>query len=199
MSLHAYRRKRTFHRTTEPRGASLSPEKRAQRSNRAPIFVIHKHDASHLHYDLRLEIDGVLKSWAIPKGPINDPDERRLAARTEDHPFAYRVYEGVIPVGEYGAGPSMLWDRGTYTPLHQKKFTSRDVSSGTLEFALKGKKLTGTWVLFRFKTNNGKELWILKKTRKDPMVGPRDVTKAFPRSVKTNRTMREIVRDDAHG
>lgn len=196
MSLRAYHQKRSFQKTKEPRGEVKALRKRVSRK---PIYVIHKHDASHMHYDLRLEIDGVLKSWAIPKGPINDPEERRLAARTEDHPFAYRLYEGVIPAGEYGAGPSMLWDRGTYHPLHQSGFTSKDVASGTLEFVLKGKKLKGTWVLFRFKSEKGKELWIFKKTKKDPMPGPRDVIKAFPRSVKTNRTMREILRDDAHG
>lgn len=191
MGLAAYNKMRRFSKTPEPAGKPKASTKR----KKDPIFVVHMHDASHLHYDIRLEIDGVLKSWAVPKGPINDPKERRLAARTEDHPFAYRTFEGVIPEGEYGAGPSMLWDRGTFHPIHQEKFTAADVKKGTLEFELHGEKMKGIWVLFRFKQEKGKEYWILKKAKKGPPAGPRDLIRAFPRSVKSDRTIEEIRHD----
>ena len=131
-----------------------------------PIFVVQEHHASHLHYDFRLEIDGVLKSWAVPKGPSLDPRVRRLAIQVEDHPIEYAEFEGVIPERQYGAGKVFLWDRGEWRP---KGDAGLGLGSGRLEFTLNGKKLKGDWILIRTKnTRNagrGKRNWLLLKRR----------------------------------
>lgn len=146
-----YHKKRDFKKTTEPAGEEgISKLKR-------PIYLIQKHDARNLHYDFRLEVGGVLKSWAVPKGPSTDPDVKRLAIETEDHPLAYADFEGVIPEGEYGAGEVIIWDRGTYKNI--KKMSAEDqYRSGQIEVNLEGKKLKGGFVLI--KTGRG---WLLKK------------------------------------
>ncbi|MBZ0148359.1 MAG: DNA ligase [Pseudorhodoplanes sp.] len=155
--LNRYRRKRDFRRTPEPRGGGERPITQLR-------FSIQKHAASHLHYDLRLEMDGVLKSWAIPKRPSLSPSERRLAIRTEDHPLSYRNFHGRIPKGEYGAGLVTVWDRGTYRGQHggSEQDLLRGLRKGSLSFVLRGRKLRGDYALVRFKPPNQ---WLLIKTR----------------------------------
>src|SRR5204862_6841214 len=151
-----YRNKRDFTRTPEPRGAPA-----ARRGKLA--FVIQKHDASRLHYDFRLELDGVLKSWAVPKGPSVDPAERRLAVEVEDHPLEYGDFEGVIPAGEYGGGTVLVWDRGTWSPEGD---AADGLRRGRLEFELHGEKLSGGWMLLRMKEHGeSKPQWLLVKRR----------------------------------
>src|ERR1700722_18378245 len=136
MGLVEYRRKRDFSRTSEPRG------KRVARTSQLS-FVVQKHAASHLHYDFRLELDGVLKSWAVPKGPDLDPSQKRLAMQVEDHPIDYATFEGIMPKGEYGGGTVMLWDQGTRGPLGDPR---KDYREGHLKFILHGQKLQGGWM-----------------------------------------------------
>ena len=139
-----YRRKRDFAVTPEPRG---KPTGRP----RGRSFVVQKHTASRLHYDFRLELDGVLKSWAIPKGPSLDPADKRLAMQTEDHPLEYGGFEGIIPEGEYGAGTVLVWDRGTWEPLDEGR---PHLERGTLSFRLRGEKLRGRWALVRIRARD---------------------------------------------
>lgn len=153
MKLETYRIKRDFKKTTEPKG---SPGDNAV-SN---IFVIQKHHASHLHYDFRLAIGGVLKSWAIPKGPSLSPADKRLAVMVEDHPLAYADFEGVIPEGQYGAGKVEIWDRGTWEPVGD---LTTWLEKRKLEFILHGKKLKGAWVLIGLK--NDPKNWLLIKRK----------------------------------
>ena len=150
MSLKEYQAKRKFAKTPEP-----PPSPRLWRTRkRLPIFVVQKHDASHLHYDFRLEMDGVLKSWAVPKGVSEKPDEKRLAVAVEDHPFEYANFEGEIPRGEYGAGTVEIWDKGNYEMIEATK--------KAYKFILNGKKLKGQYVLFNFKNDKN---WLLFKTK----------------------------------
>src|SRR3982075_3957485 len=135
MSLTEYRRNRDFTKTPEPVG-------RAQRSSRRNIFVVQKHDASRLHYDFRLAVNGVLASWAVPKGPSMNPADKRLAIRTEDHPLEYAKFEGVIPSGQYGAGTVMVWDLGNYQPLANQP-PEEQLASGKIDILLLGEKLRG--------------------------------------------------------
>jgi len=179
--LKEYQQKGRFTKTTEP-----APQKKSSRSGK--LFVVQKHRASHLHYDLRLEIDGVLKSWAVPKGPSLDPAVRRLAMAVEDHPIDYADFEGIIPEGEYGGGTVMVWDRGTYIP--ESQMTS-DFGRGELKFTLQGVKLKGSWVLVRTK---GRQ-WLLIKHR-DQYASTADITLSDPRSVVTQRTLAEIAADE---
>ena len=144
MGLEEYREKRDFRKTTEPMGS--------QTRERGNIYVIQKHDATHLHYDLRLEMDGVLKSWAVPKVPPTERGLKRLAVQVEDHPIEYANFAGIIPEGEYGAGTVEIWDRGKY---HLKERTENK-----LVFEIEGTKLRGTYCLLRFK---GKENWLFFK------------------------------------
>jgi bifunctional non-homologous end joining protein LigD len=185
-SLKKYRSKRNFEATAEPAGA--------ERSNGAAeelLYVIQKHDASHLHYDFRLEWRGVLLSWAVPKGPSLDPSVKRLAARVEDHPVEYGGFEGTIPKGEYGGGTVMLWDRGTWTP--EVPDVDAALGKGELKFTLHGKKLKGSWVLVRTKGYGGskKESWLLIKHR-DRYASTEDVLEKKPKSVLSSRLLPEI-------
>ncbi len=154
--LNAYRKKRDFKKTSEPAGSS-----KKQASTR-PVFVVQKHAARALHYDVRLEIDGVLKSWAVPKGPPLRPQDKRLAVMTEDHPMEYGSFEGTIPKGEYGAGTVKIWDQGTYQNIKQKKDKTQmpmksAVKEGQIEVSFSGKKLKGKYALVRTKFGGEKK------------------------------------------
>jgi DNA ligase D-like protein (predicted 3'-phosphoesterase) len=189
--LQEYRQKRRFGRTPEPAGEGGV-------AAAGPIFVVQKHDASHLHYDFRLEVDGVLKSWAIPKGPATDPGQKRLAVPTEDHPLAYAAFEGVIPQGEYGAGTVMVWDTGKFRNLTEKKGVpiplAQAVAHGHVKVWLEGRKLRGGYALTRFKTGKD-EAWLLVKMD-DELADPgRDPLVSEPRSVLSDRTLEEIARE----
>lgn len=185
-----YRRKRDFTRTAEPKGGK-------GRTRQKLAFVIQKHAASHLHYDLRLELDGVMKSWAVPKGPSLDPSIKRLAMEVEDHPIEYNTFEGTIPKGEYGGGTVMLWDRGTYTyggtdpdPLAGLR---RGFHKGDFKFVLHGKRLRGSWVLVRTRRDaKNRAQWLLIKHRDEYAIPASDVTAEHQTSVATGRTMEEI-------
>ncbi len=180
MDLSKYNRKRNFDSTTEPKGE-------IKKSNNEIIFVVQKHAASHLHYDFRLEIDGVLKSWAIPKGPSMNPEERRLAILVEDHPYAYKDFEGTIPEGNYGAGTVLVWDNGTYTLDNDN--VKESIKNGHLSFSLNGKKLKGEFVLVRLKIKQ-KNAWLLMKKRDEYISNTNVLLKN--KSVISNLTLEEI-------
>jgi len=188
-----YQRKRNFSRTTEPTGDKGKP-------HRQPIFVVQKHGARSLHYDLRLEVDGVLKSWAIPKGPSSDPNVRRLAVPTEDHPLEYAAFEGVIPKPEYGAGAVMVWDYGTYRNLRDRPdrpfSMRRSIREGKVEVDLQGKKLKGGYVLIRTGFGMKTPGWLLKKMI-DEYASPSEPTATLPDSAKTGRTLEKIAKAGA--
>jgi len=191
MALEEYKRKRDFKKTPEPEG-NVAP-KRAER-----FFCVQKHLASHLHYDFRLEHNGVLLSWAVPKGPSLDPKTKRLAMHVEDHPVDYGEFEGVIPEG-YGAGIVMLWDRGTWTP--ETDDVDAALKKGDLKFTLNGYKLKGSWVLVRTggryagARGGGDRSWLLIKHR-DDWSGDLDITEFAPRSVKSDGDFEDILGDD---
>ncbi|MBA3553655.1 MAG: hypothetical protein H0W29_02685 [Gemmatimonadales bacterium] len=185
-----YRRKRDFSRTAEPSGG---PRKKAKKL----AFVIQKHAATHLHFDLRLELDGVMKSWAVPKGPSLDPTVKRLAMEVEDHPIEYNKFEGTIPQGEYGGGSVMLWDRGTHqyggTDPDPEEGLRRGYAKGDFKFILSGKRLKGSWVLVRTRRGDPKRpQWLLIKHRDEHSVEGSDVVADNMTSVTTGRTMEEI-------
>lgn len=189
--LRTYNDKRDFTLTAEPRGAvGRGTKKAAKRASSALSFVVQKHDATRLHYDFRLEHEGVLWSWAVPKGPSLDPTVRRLAARTEDHPLDYAGFEGVIPDGEYGGGPVIVWDRGSWTPEGD---AAAGMAKGHLKFALKGKKLNGTFHLVRLKPRgNEKESWLLFKVDDEDARAGSDVVEEQPESVKSGKTIEAV-------
>lgn len=189
--LDEYKKKRDFGLTSEPSGGR-------KRAGRKPIFVVQKHDASHLHYDLRLEMGGVLKSWAVPKGPSTDPAEKRLAVETEDHPIEYAGFEGVIPDSQYGAGTVMVWDRGTYRNLKMKGGSEVSMEEcfekGHITVWLDGSKLKGGYSLTRFRRQDARQ-WLLVKM-KDEEVFPRpDITSSEPLSAISGRTIEEIAEE----
>ncbi len=187
--LSAYRAKRHFDRTPEPRG---KPACRAG----AGRFVVQRHRARRLHFDFRLEINGVFKSWAVTKVPSLDPSVRRLAIEVEDHPLEYGVFEGVIPKGEYGAGAVQLWDRGDWRSQTGNR-PGYDFGKGVLKFVLHGRKLKGGWALIRVGARSGdaRKSWLLVKERdREAKRGSPDRLARFARSVKTGRTLAEIVR-----
>lgn len=186
MSLRQYWQKRNFKKTPEPRGRQGSGEGEG-------LYVIQQHAASRLHYDFRLELDGALKSWAVPKGPSLDPTRKRLAVQVEDHPLDYAQFEGVIPAGQYGGGTVLLWDRGRWTPLEDPR---AGLKHGRLKFTLQGDKLSGAWTLVRMGGERGKdrENWLLIKERDESARsgGKAEVTRRLTNSVASGRTLEEI-------
>jgi len=189
MSLGEYRRKRKFSATPEPAG-------RVHRRGQSRTFVVQKHDASRLHYDFRLEIDGVLVSWAVPKGPSMNPADKRLAVMTEDHPLEYADFEGVIPEGQYGAGTVMVWDKGTYKPEDDVP-PNEQLARGKINVLLHGKKLRGGFTLLRagkgLTDSSGKQRWLLIKQRDGYADDSWDIERPeLDGSVLTGRTLNEI-------
>jgi bifunctional non-homologous end joining protein LigD len=186
--LKKYRQMRDFGDTPEPAGGK--PKK-----SKLPIFVIQKHRASHLHYDFRLEMEGVLKSWAIPKGPSYDPGTKRLAMMTEDHPYDYASFEGVIPEGNYGAGNVIIWDNGGWEFIEPGDDPVAALKSGKLTFRMYGKKMFGEWALVRIKgrgkSDRGNE-WLLLKHRDEFANEKVDVTEVAPRSIVSNKLVEEV-------
>jgi bifunctional non-homologous end joining protein LigD len=182
-----YNAKRDFSRTAEPAG------KVPKARGRTLHFVIQKHAASHLHYDFRLELDGVMKSWAVPKGPSLDPTVRRLAMEVEDHPISYNTFEGTIPQGEYGGGTVMLWDRGSYEAEDGggAEALRRGYEKGELRFQMHGKRLQGGFVLARLR-RPGRPQWLLIKRRDEHADPERDITAEETTSIVTRRTMEQI-------
>jgi bifunctional non-homologous end joining protein LigD len=182
-----YNHKRDFTRTREPAGTV------PKRKGKTLHFVVQKHAASRLHYDFRLELDGVMKSWAVPKGPSLDPSVKRLAMEVEDHPISYNVFEGTIPEGEYGGGTVMLWDRGTYEAADGGGAESlrRGYEKGDLKFVLHGERLRGSWVLVRMR-RPGRPQWLLIKHRDDDADPSRDLAAEETTSVTTGRSMEGI-------
>jgi bifunctional non-homologous end joining protein LigD len=191
MSLKEYREKRDFRVSPEPAG---SASKKQWTRSPSRTYLIQKHQASRLHYDFRLEHNGVLLSWAVPKGPSLDPSVKRLAIQVEDHPVEYAMFEGVIPEGQYGAGTVMVWDIGTWIP--EQDDVANAIKKGELKFTLRGKKLRGSWVLVRARGygRNTKNSWLLIKHR-DRYASKRDITVAQPKSVLTGRLLADIARD----
>jgi bifunctional non-homologous end joining protein LigD len=191
MGLKEYHRKRRFDVTSEPAG----DEKARARRSKTLAYVIQKHRATALHYDFRLEWNGVLLSWAVPKGPSLDPSVKRMAMPTEDHPLEYAKFEGIIPSGEYGGGTVMIWDNGTWEPEVPDVDTS--LKKGDLKFRLHGKKLQGSWVLVRLRPRGGESraAWLLIKHR-DEHASTEEIAEKEPRSVVSSRLLFEIARDD---
>jgi bifunctional non-homologous end joining protein LigD len=193
MSLALYKKKRSFNDTPEPEGKKKSTSKKLK-------FVVQKHDATNLHYDFRLEMEGVLKSWAVPKGPSMNPEDKRLAMMVEDHPYDYRNFEGTIPEGNYGAGTVMVWDEGVYDAMQhesdpvkeQEKILLQELSKGDLKFVLHGEKLRGAFALVKMK-GRGENAWLLIK-KNDPEATQSDITKK-DKSVKTKRTLNQIAEE----
>ena len=182
---------RDFSDTPEPAG------KATRGRARKLTFVIQKHQASHLHYDFRLEMEGVLKSWAVPKGPSYDPGVKRLAMMTEDHPYEYGSFEGVIPDGNYGAGNVIIWDNGTWEFIEPGDDPVKALKAGKLTFRMQGKKMFGEWALVRIRGRSPKgNEWLLLKHRDEFANDKVDVTKVAPRSVVSNRTVEEVSGDN---
>jgi DNA ligase D-like protein (predicted 3'-phosphoesterase) len=188
-SLDAYQNKRDVRSTPEPSGDADGDERR---------FVIQKHDASTLHYDVRLAIGDALVSWAVPKGPSTDPSEKRLAQRTEDHPLSYADFEGVIPEGQYGAGTVLVWDRGPYRNLRAEKDGASmraSLDGGKVEVWLDGEKLQGGYALIRI--DDVDDRWLLIKMDDEAADARRNPTSTEPKSVLSGRTLEEIADDEA--
>jgi len=192
MPLAKYHAKRDFDITPEPHGSGKMS------GGHELTFVVQKHQASHLHYDFRLEWNGVLLSWAVPKGPSLDPSVKRLAMAVEDHPLEYGGFEGVIPEGQYGGGTVMVWDRGTWEPEPESADVDAALGSGELKFTLHGTKLKGSWVLIRTKFGGARSSWLLLK-HKDRFASAEDVVAAKPKSVLSKKLMAQIAKTAGGG
>jgi len=195
--LKTYREMRDFNRTTEPFGGGSKQER-----GKNPRFVIHKHSSKNQHYDLRLEVDGILKSWAVPKGPSLNPRDKRLALPTEDHPIEYADFEGVIPPGEYGAGAVIVWDFGTYLNITRKEGKTLSMEDaqkeGHISFQLQGEKLRGGFALTRTSIGTD-ERWILVKKNDEEVDLDTDILRVEPYSALTGRTVEELAREARGG
>jgi bifunctional non-homologous end joining protein LigD len=187
VGLNEYKKKRDFEKTAEPAGKIASTK-----TAKHLLYVIQKHRATSLHYDFRLEWNGVLLSWAVPKGPSLDPGTKRLAMQVEDHPVEYASFEGVIPEGEYGGGTVMVWDTGTWTP--ESPDVDAALTKGDFKFVLHGKKLKGSWVLVRTRGFGGKPSWLLIKHR-DEYASDVDITTEEPKSVVSGRLLAQIAEE----
>lgn len=194
--LATYRKKRNLKKSSEPAGG---PKRRRGQS---PMFVIQKHAATRLHYDFRLEVDGVLKSWAVTKGPSTDPKERRLAIQVEDHPLDYGSFEGTIPEGEYGAGTVMVWDTGTYRNLTEKEGkevpVAEAIEEGHVKVRLEGQKLKGGYALNRM-GDGAKPRWLLVKMKDEEARPGRDLLKSRTKSALSDRTLDRIAKEENSG
>lgn len=196
--LEEYKKKRDFSKSSEPGDEEVSFDWAEEDK---PIFVIQKHDASNLHYDFRIEVDGVLKSWAVPKGPSTDQSVKRMAIPTEDHPLGYADFEGVIPEDEYGAGTVMVWDRGTYRNLkeddeQEPPSLSEQIEDGHVTIWLEGEKLKGGYALIR--TGDGEDArWLLIKMDDDEADARRNPTSTEKDSVKSGRSLEEIEKEES--
>lgn len=192
MGLKEYNQKRDFRKTSEPKGNTKSGKSKLR-------FVVQKHAAKNLHYDFRLELEGVLKSWAVPKGPSIDPKVKRLAMHVEDHPYDYRNFEGTIPDGEYGAGEVIVWDEGTYHAINtddrkeSENLLKEGYEKGDFKFYLEGQKLKGEFVLVKMK-NRGDKQWLLIK-HKDKFASTRDILDE-DRSVLSDRTIEDMANNE---
>jgi DNA ligase D-like protein (predicted 3'-phosphoesterase) len=203
-SLTEYERKRDFSKTREPSAKKASAKgKRGKRARRRhPRFTVQKHSATSLHYDLRLEVDGVLASWAVPKGPSTNPADKRLAMRTEDHPLDYLEFEGVIPKGEYGAGPVIVWDRGVFENISETRRgepmdLSEAIDKGDVKVFLLGEKIRGPYALVRTSKPGDREQWLLIKKRGEGADRRRKPTSSQPKSVLTGRTIEQVLREQS--
>ncbi|WP_306189079.1 MULTISPECIES: DNA polymerase ligase N-terminal domain-containing protein [unclassified Streptomyces] len=198
--LREYRGKRDFGRTREPSGQGTS-------GGAGPRFVVQIHDARRMHFDFRLQVDDVLRSWSVPRGPSDDPHDKRLAVPTEDHPLEYEDFEGVIPKGEYGGGTVIVWDRGTYEPLsHDRRGRpvgfAESLERGHATFRLRGSKLRGEYALTRFRGGRDgaeEEAWLLVKKGGGRSAGHGTPDPRRARSVRTGRTLAQVVAEDGEG
>jgi DNA ligase D-like protein (predicted 3'-phosphoesterase) len=188
--LERYRGKRNAETSAEP-GIGFSDDRRHAGDAQSPRFVIQKHKATSLHYDLRLEVDGTLRSWAVPKGPSTDPREKRLAIEVEDHPLEYGDFEGTISEGNYGAGAVIVWDQGTYRNLDEKRSMAKALEEGHAKFWLEGIKLRGGWTLHRTR-GGAKPQWLLIKRRDEYADARRNPESTQPESVKSGRTVEQV-------
>jgi DNA ligase D-like protein (predicted 3'-phosphoesterase) len=201
-SLKDYERKRDFSKTKEPSGGKARTAKGGKRARRRhPRFTIQKHAATSLHYDFRLEVDGVLASWAVPKGPSTNPADKRLAMRTEDHPLDYLEFEGVIPKGEYGAGPVIVWDRGVFENISETRRgealdLSKAIEMGDVKVFLLGEKVRGAYALVRTSQAGDREQWLLIKKRGEGADRRRKPTSSQPQSVLTGRTIEQVRKEE---
>ena len=187
--LKKYRQMRDFGATPEPSGGK-------PKRGKLPIFVIQKHQATRLHYDFRLEMEGVLKSWAVPRGPSYDPSQKRLAMMTEDHPYDYASFEGVIPAGNYGGGNVIIWDQGTWEFIEPGDDPVEALESGKLTFKLNGKKMFGEWALVKIKGRSPKgNEWLLIKHRDAYANDKIDVTEVAPQSVVSGKLVEKVGAD----
>jgi bifunctional non-homologous end joining protein LigD len=187
LSLEKYNVKRNFHKTSEPAG--VYKHAMLKTGLEAGVYVIHKHKARSLHYDLRLEWEGTLKSWAIPKGPSLDPAQKRLAVEVEDHPLEYASFEGVIPEGEYGAGQVIVWDRGTFSAAPGHGAVGEMLEKGSLKVVIRGEKLKGGFALVKTAWKGAKRNWLLIKEKDDDARPGSDITAEQPRSLISGRAI----------